>query len=132
MAYKEAKAQRFCPQFWISPPLWIPKNQRVFSVIICVKRIPCAAAYGGDHNPAAILQIFCIAAFGALITTAGLIPPVLPGVIDIKILRICHPNPQGNKKRKTNFPCSSIPLTILTALAFSSPDPASRIATNSK
>ena len=40
MARKEAKAQRFCPQFWISPPLWITKNQRVFSVIICVKKIP--------------------------------------------------------------------------------------------
>ncbi len=37
LARKGAETQRFYPQLWISPPLWIPKNQRVFSVIICVK-----------------------------------------------------------------------------------------------
>jgi hypothetical protein len=30
-----------------SPPLWIPKNQRVFSVIICVKIIP---KFGGTGS----------------------------------------------------------------------------------
>ena len=44
-----------------------PKNpprrtsQRVFSARICVKKIPRTAAYREDHNPVAILHLFCIA-----------------------------------------------------------------------
>jgi hypothetical protein len=51
LARKGAETQRFYPQFWISPPLWIPKNQRVFSVIICVKRIPRDLPSAGRHPP---------------------------------------------------------------------------------
>ena len=98
-----------------SPPLWIPKNPprrtslRVFSVIICVKIIPCAAAYGCDHNPTAIdtSPILYRRLRGSDYHYRS-IPPVLPGVIDIQILRICHPNPQENKKRETNFPFLSM------------------------
>jgi hypothetical protein len=40
---------------------------------------PCAAAYGGDHNPTTILHLFCIAAFGALTTNLRLITPGFTG-----------------------------------------------------
>jgi len=43
------------------------------------KKIPRAAAYGGDHNPAAILHLFCIATCGALKTNLRLITPGFTG-----------------------------------------------------
>ncbi len=64
------------PSLRTSPPLWTPKNpprrtsQRVFSVIICVKRIPRFRGTGSRaprHTGAittqqqSILQLFCIA-----------------------------------------------------------------------
>jgi hypothetical protein len=70
---------------------------------------PCAAAYGCDHNSTAIdTSTILYRRLRGSDYHYRSIPPVLPGVIDIQILRICHPNPHVNKKRETNFPFLSM------------------------
>ncbi len=90
------------------------------------------AAYGCDHNPTAIdtSPILYRSRNTAGLAPAGLWLPLQvhtpgftgghrsidPVILRDRYLRICHPNPQENKKRETNFPYPSMVLTILTTL----------------